>query len=72
MRHRDLHAYFEATGTKKTFVTKQLGISRFQMAGLLYPDRYPVPEMTPDLAARLSKLLNQSTDYVRRLYLKAA
>jgi hypothetical protein len=70
-RYSDLQGYCDATGIKKGFVAKQLGISRFQLSGLLYPDRYPVV-LTDDLVERLAELLNQRTDYVRKLYPRAA
>jgi hypothetical protein len=50
----------------------ELGVSRFQMAGLLYPDRYPVPALTDDLVQRIASLLNQSASHVRNLYPRKA
>lgn len=71
MKFSDLHDYTSRTGVKKSFVAKALGVSRFQMAGLLYPDRYPVV-LTDELIEKLSDLLNQRPAYVRRLYSRAA
>lgn len=71
MRHRDLHFYLAANRIKKVDLAESLGISRFQLAGLLYPERYPVV-LTDSLVDRLSELLNQPADYVRKIYKTAA
>jgi plasmid maintenance system antidote protein VapI len=70
-RYKDLHEYFRETGTKKTFIAQKLGISRFQMSALLYPDRYPI-DITPDLERRIATLLGQPVEYVRKFYERAA
>lgn len=70
-RYSDIHAYCADTGVKKTFVAKRLGVSRFQLSGLLYPERYPVT-LTPEIIAGIATLLNQPESYVRKLYQRAA
>lgn len=63
--------YIEKTGTRKWFIAKQLGISRFQMTALVHPGRYPV-SIDDDLARRIADLLNQPVSYVEKLYGKVA
>lgn len=70
-RYESLLAYCKDTGAKKVWLATNLGVSRFQMAGLLYPDRYPVV-LHDQLVRRLAVLLNQPSEYVRKLYARAA
>lgn len=70
-RYTNLHTYCAETGTKKVFIANRLGVSRFQLAGLLYPERYSVL-LTDTLVTRLAELLNQPTQHVRKLYERAA
>lgn len=71
MKHKDLHFYLASARIKKFELARLLGVSRFQLAGLLYPDRYPVV-LTDELVERLTELLNQPADYVRKYYERAA
>lgn len=66
-----LAEYIDARRAKKYAVAEELGVSRYQMAGLLYPGRYSV-RVNDELAARIARLLNQPVSHVRRIYARAA
>jgi cell division protein YceG involved in septum cleavage len=70
-RYDSLFDYCKRTGVRKVTLASELGISRFKLAGLLYPDRYPV-SLTDDIVTALAALLNRSESYVRDFYEKAA
>jgi hypothetical protein len=70
-RFASLADYVERTGLKKLHVAKELGISRYQMSALLYPERYG-PAVDEVLLDKIAGLLNQPPAYVRRLYPEAA
>lgn len=70
-RFRSLQQYVDAIGVRKWWLAKQIGVSRFQMTALLHPGRYAVA-ISDDTIERIAALLNQSTEYVKRLYSKAA
>jgi hypothetical protein len=59
--------YCQRTGIRKVALAARLGISRFKLAGLLYPERYPVA-LTDDIVAALADLLNRPASYVRSFY----
>jgi len=67
----DLHVYMAVKRLKRYEVAKLLGVSGFRMSALLYPDRYPV-RVDDDLVSRIAALLNQTPEYVRRQYQRAA
>lgn len=69
-RFRDLHEYISSEGIKKYAVADRLGVSRYQMSALLYPQRYS-PAISEELAVLIAALLNQTPSYVRTLYAKA-
>ena len=55
----------------KTELARQLNVWPSKLTTLLNPDSYRVA-IDDDLAARIAKVLNQTTDYVRKFYAKAA
>lgn len=63
-------------GSTKAFLSEKLGVSRFQLNGLLLEDGYQPPvaifDVRDALADRVAALLNQTPDYVRDFYRKAA
>jgi len=70
-KYPDLHVYASKKKLPKWEIAKALGVSRFRLSGLLYPDRYPV-KLDDDLVTRIAALLNQTPEYVRRQYQRAA
>jgi len=67
----DLHIYRAAHRMKNFELANELGVSAFRLAGLLYPERYSV-RLDDGLVSRIAKLLNQTPEYVRRQYQRAA
>lgn len=63
-------------GSTKTFLAEKLGISKFQLNGLLLEEGFQPPvaifDIREDLADRVAALLGQTADYVRDFYRKAA
>lgn len=70
-KFQNLNEYLAANGIKKADFAPELGVSRFQLSGLLYPAKYPV-RITDDLIARIAELINRPESYVRDYYRKAA
>jgi len=70
-RYDNLRDYCEATGKKKGFVAKELGVEPFYFTELLYPDRYR-PRVSVDLAVKIANLLNQPVSRVVEIYRRVA
>lgn len=70
-KYENLNEYIAAKRLKKVDFAGDLGVSRFQLSGLLYPEKYPVV-LTDELTAKLATLLNRPESYVRDYYRKAA
>lgn len=72
-RFTDLNEYlFVHRGqVKKTQLARDLGVWPSKLTALLNPDTYRV-SLDDDLVTRIAALLNQSPEYVRRLYDRAA
>ena len=70
-RYENLHDYIAAKKVRRWQVAQALGITRNKLAGLLYPDRYPVT-VTDEMAAAIAKLLNKPVAHVRKMYPRAA
>jgi hypothetical protein len=70
-RYADLKEFCEATGIKKGWIAKQLGVTPPQFSELLNPDIYH-PKVDDELVAKIAELLNQTDTYVRRMYPRAA
>jgi hypothetical protein len=67
-KFNDFRDYCHRTRTKRIRLAKELGVSRFQYAGLQDPFLYPVPDLTAELVAKIARLWNQSESYVRDYY----
>lgn len=63
--------YVEAKGLKKNRVGIELGVSPQLFSALLNPRVYR-PKVDDELAEKIAALLNQTPDYVRDFYRKAA
>lgn len=70
-KFRDLNEYLAANRMKKVDFAVEIGVSRFQLSGLLYPEKYPV-RLTDEIVASLAARLNRSESYIRSFYEKAA
>jgi len=70
-KYASLLDYCLETRTRKVMLAAELGFSRFRFTALLYPHLYPVA-LTGGEIDRLAELLNQTSDYVRKLYQRAA
>lgn len=67
-RYADLSEYIKASGKRKQFVAKiELEIDPPRLSELLNPEMYE-PRVDDSLVERIAKLLNQSPNYVRKLY----
>lgn len=72
-RYSDLHEYLflNRREVNKTELARSLGVWPSKLTTLLNPERYRVA-IDEDLAQRIAALLNQTPEYVRRLYNEAA
>lgn len=70
-RYLSVADYKKRTRTKVVTLTSILGMSRFRVTALIYPDRYPV-DLTDEEAARIASLLNQKPEYVDEYYRRPA
>lgn len=71
-----LNDFMAEYGSKKTVIAEKLGISRFQLNGLLLEEGSQPPaaifDVREPLAETVGALIGQSAEYVRDYYLRKA
>lgn len=70
-KYQNLNEYIAANRLKKVDFAPELGVSRFQLSGLLYPGRYSV-SITDELITKIAALINRPESYVRDYYRRKA
>jgi len=70
-RYESVIEYVTENGLRKGWLAAQWGISPFQMSALLYPGRYRF-SLSDEQWSRVASSLNQTPEYVRRQYQRAA